>query len=74
MINIEKPTIIIMILARSILLSNIRPKSTSGDGDLFSIAMKRANEIIPAEIKPAIEIIERLSLELLLPPPLPVSK
>jgi hypothetical protein len=35
--------------------------------------MKRANEIIPATIKHAIEIVELFSLELLLPP-LPVSK
>jgi hypothetical protein len=56
-----KPTIIIMILARSILLFNIRPKSISGAADLFSINMKRAIEIIPA-----IAIFELLSMGLLL--------
>ena len=68
-----------MRLARSILLFNIRPKSTSGAADLFSINMKRANEMIPAARKLAIGIVELLSMELLLLlllllPPLPVSK
>ncbi|MDQ6865078.1 MAG: hypothetical protein M3044_14790 [Thermoproteota archaeon] len=58
--NIEKPTIIMMILAGSILLFNIRPKSTSGDVDLFSTNMKSANEIIPTTRKPAICIVELL--------------
>ena len=64
-----------MILARSILLFNIRPKSTNGDADLFSINMKSANEIIPRTTKLAASIVELLSMELLiLLPPLPVSK
>jgi hypothetical protein len=57
-----------MILAGSILLFSSRPKSTSGDVELFSTNMKRANEIIPTKRKPAICIAELIFLVLLVPP------
>ena len=62
-----------MRVGRSILLFNIRPKSKSGDADLFSINMNSTNEIIPAAKKLAIVIVELLPTELLLLL-LPISK
>src|SRR5919106_5447060 len=63
-----------MMLARSILLFNIIPKSINGDADLFSTNMNSANEIIPITIKLAVSTVELLSKELLLLLPLPVSR
>lgn len=62
-----------MRLARSILLFKSRPKSNSGDADLFSMNIKNVNEIIPAIRKVAIDIVELLPVELLLAP-VPISK